>query len=249
MNPIRLWLQVILVALLCVFVSWLIFLAGENIVVHAQTVPFQTNLYYGVNDAPDVEQLQEFLTTEGYYNYQITGNFYFITLKAVKAFQEANNLPTSGYFGVLSRGVANDVFAAENTISPSSELGTSTVWNGESTTTVNQSQATSPVQEEPVQEITQTIMPEQAPQFIGEPVASSTPDGSDRSVTLSWQTDSPATAELYFMVGPGNQTAVLQQSWTENTSFTYQHILGNESYNCQIVVSANGMSTTKEGTL
>ena len=71
-------------------------------------------------------ELQEFLTIQGYYNYQITGNFYAITLKAVKAFQLANDLPSTGYFGILSRGVANDILNSEQSDPPESETGTTT---------------------------------------------------------------------------------------------------------------------------
>lgn len=74
---------------------------------------FTSDLKYGSTGAK-VYELQEFLTAQGVYTGPITGNFYSLTLAAVKAFQAANNVsPVSGYFGPLTRGVANDLLAAD----------------------------------------------------------------------------------------------------------------------------------------
>src|ERR1035438_5722794 len=54
---------------------------------HAQSDVFTQTLYYGLQNNPQVNQLQEFLKTQGLYSGPITGNFYFLTLGAVKAFQ------------------------------------------------------------------------------------------------------------------------------------------------------------------
>ena len=86
---------------------------------------FDVNLKYG-DKGSNVSELQEFLVDQGYLNYQITGNFYALTLKAVKAFQLANNLPSTGYFGILSRGVANSILDIESIPPPESETGTTT---------------------------------------------------------------------------------------------------------------------------
>src|SRR5579872_4173189 len=84
---------------------------------------FNQNLYYGLTSSTDVMALQEFLTNQGYYTGPVSGNFFSLTLAGVKKFQGANNLPTSGYFGILSRGVANNLLASEMNV-PTQESGT-----------------------------------------------------------------------------------------------------------------------------
>ena len=66
---------------------------------------FNTSLKYGSRGA-DVREMQEFLIDQGYLSGSVTGNFYALTLKAVKAFQAKNNLPASGFWGPASRKVA-----------------------------------------------------------------------------------------------------------------------------------------------
>lgn len=74
---------------------------------------FDSDLKYG-STGSKVLELQEFLAAQGVYTGPITGNFYSLTLAGVKAFQAANNVsPVSGYFGPLTRGVANDLLAVE----------------------------------------------------------------------------------------------------------------------------------------
>lgn len=85
---------------------------------------FNKNLYYGIQKSSDVSALQEFLTENGNYSGPITGNFFSLTLAAVKRFQVANNIkPVSGYFGILSRGVANSLLDLQ---APIEETGTTT---------------------------------------------------------------------------------------------------------------------------
>ena len=105
-------------------------------IARAQTPAFQYNLYYGVNDWSDVTALQEFLTEQGDYSGPISGHFYALTAKAVKQFQSEHDLPVSGYFGALSRGVANALLAADTPVPPPSELATSTQPIASSTQTV-----------------------------------------------------------------------------------------------------------------
>jgi peptidoglycan hydrolase-like protein with peptidoglycan-binding domain len=74
----------------------------------AQT--FERNLYFGMQKDTDVTKLQEFLTEEGVYTGPITGNFFSLTLKAVKDFQARESVvPAAGYFGPLTRVKANDI--------------------------------------------------------------------------------------------------------------------------------------------
>lgn len=72
---------------------------------------FDTNLKYG-SKGETVKELQEFLTDQGFYSGGVTGNFYSLTLAGVKKFQTSHNLPATGYFGPMSRGVANQILAS-----------------------------------------------------------------------------------------------------------------------------------------
>lgn len=94
---------------------------------------FDTSLGYGAS-GPKVSELQEFLVAQNLLAPQfVTGNFYSLTLQAVKAFQNAEGiLPTSGYFGPITRTYANAILNApvtEGTVSTSSapiDLATTT---------------------------------------------------------------------------------------------------------------------------
>ena len=70
---------------------------------------FEKNLYFGMKNDPDVKNLQEFLTERGEYSGPITGNFFLLTLGAVKKFQTASGVNPTGYFGVKSREAANKI--------------------------------------------------------------------------------------------------------------------------------------------
>jgi len=76
-------------------------------------VSFDRNLYLGLRNDPDVSNLQEFLTDQGFYNQTISGNFFILTRNAVKKFQAAHGIRPSGYFGPLTRTVANKILAGE----------------------------------------------------------------------------------------------------------------------------------------
>lgn len=82
---------------------------------------FDTNLKYSAKGSA-VTELQEFLVDKGFLNTAPTGNFYSLTLAAVKKFQTANNLPSTGYFGPMSRTVANSILAADTSASDSEEV-------------------------------------------------------------------------------------------------------------------------------
>lgn len=109
--------------LLTVLFVWAMFGGPRH--ANGQTLSFENNLFYGITNSIEVQSLQEFLTIQGNYTGPITGNFYSLTLAAVKKFQGENRLPTTGYFGILSRGVANDILDASIS-APIEESGTTT---------------------------------------------------------------------------------------------------------------------------
>jgi len=64
------------------------------------------DLYVGKSDATTggaVTALQNFLTSKGYFQYQVTGYFGSITKAAVQEYQAANGVPSTGYVGPLTR--------------------------------------------------------------------------------------------------------------------------------------------------
>ncbi|MEO6536672.1 MAG: glycosyl hydrolase family 18 protein [Candidatus Paceibacterota bacterium] len=65
-------------------------------------VVFKTDLAYG-NDGADVTRLQKILITKGYLKATANGHFGPATLAAVKAWQKASGLPSTGMFGPQSR--------------------------------------------------------------------------------------------------------------------------------------------------
>ncbi|OHA12195.1 MAG: hypothetical protein A3J10_00675 [Candidatus Sungbacteria bacterium RIFCSPLOWO2_02_FULL_54_10] len=74
---------------------------------------FNRDLYYGMRGDADVARLQDFLRGRGYFNApESTGNFFGLTRGAVQQLQSAYNIsPVSGYFGPLTRAVANKLSA------------------------------------------------------------------------------------------------------------------------------------------
>jgi len=77
-----------------------------------------TNLKYGARGV-EVSELQEFLIDKGLLAGQATGNFFSLTLKAVKLYQASVGLPTTGFVGPLTRAKIN----TELSIDDSAELG------------------------------------------------------------------------------------------------------------------------------
>jgi len=72
---------------------------------------FDRNLYFGMRNDLDVKQLQDFLRDQGHFTFPTsTGNYFQVTLDAVKKFQKARGISVvSGYFGPQSRAAANDL--------------------------------------------------------------------------------------------------------------------------------------------
>jgi peptidoglycan hydrolase-like protein with peptidoglycan-binding domain len=76
----------------------------------AQQQPtFNTDLKYG-SKGQAVLDLQNFLQNQGVLTVKPNGYFGPNTLKAVRSFQLTNELPTTGFFGPLSRAIASKMF-------------------------------------------------------------------------------------------------------------------------------------------
>lgn len=75
---------------------------------------FNRDLQFGMQNNSDVTKLQELLTDEGLYSGPISGNFFSLTLKAVKKFQTREGIkPAFGYFGPLTRTKANQLLSVQ----------------------------------------------------------------------------------------------------------------------------------------
>ena len=101
---------------------------GAILVPSLSFASIDSNLRYG-SRGQKVTELQEFLIDKGFLQGTATGNFYSLTLKAVKAFQSANNISPTGYVGLLTRAEINNELSAETASSTSqqlSETGTTT---------------------------------------------------------------------------------------------------------------------------
>jgi peptidoglycan hydrolase-like protein with peptidoglycan-binding domain len=81
----------------------------------ASAATFNTSLGYGSANKSEVLNLQNFLYSNGYLKVQPTGIYLSLTQKAVSDFQASNGItPVSGYFGPLTREVANRQLSVAN---------------------------------------------------------------------------------------------------------------------------------------
>ncbi len=65
------------------------------------------NLYYGLKLSNGVKELQQFLIGKGFLTGNVTGNFYSLTLNAVKNYQASKKINNTGYVGPLTRQAIN----------------------------------------------------------------------------------------------------------------------------------------------
>ena len=73
---------------------------------------FNNYLGYGSSNS-DVKSLQQFLNAGGYFNGPETGNFLNMTESAVKAYQAAVGIPSTGYVGPLTIAALNSAAASK----------------------------------------------------------------------------------------------------------------------------------------
>lgn len=82
---------------------------------------FDTNLKFGMS-GDSVNSLQDLLNSENCLTVAPTGYFGLMTLAGVQCFQTKYSLPSTGYFGSLSRGQANKIVASATESSDQAEV-------------------------------------------------------------------------------------------------------------------------------
>jgi len=98
------------------------------------------DLKYGMKNNEEVRQLQTFLKEQKMYSGQITGNFYSMTLAAVKKFQKTEGMKVTGVWNEESRNkmqeklaVADEVYSPAPVAEASSNIPVGWIANGDGT--------------------------------------------------------------------------------------------------------------------
>ena len=92
-------------------------------------VTLDNNMRYRMRDASvngEVTDLQDYLISENYLSGQTTGYFGAATLKAVKSFQSANGLLSSGYVGPVTRAKIKSLSCGMTSNNPNPDYGCTT---------------------------------------------------------------------------------------------------------------------------
>ncbi len=213
------------------------------------------NLSYGLQNDSQVKELQEFLIDQGYLTGEATGNYYSLTLSAVKKFQTANSLPSTGYFGSLSRQKVNDILA-KNLQSSNQQATTET---GTTTPIATTSSTTGDISRENLIALLQKLLnsqkqnSQQSQSVIQQQTQNTQQPQQTTQSSTSETVDTPATsatssASLYFDQVP---TVVLNGPTYANLSWHSQNITNCvASGNWSGVKNANGsekLQYTKAG--
>lgn len=186
------------------------------------------NLYYGLTRNNSVKELQQYLIGKGFLAGSATGNFFSLTLNAVKKYQASKNINATGYVGPLTRQAINaDLTSGSNiksttpTPTPTSTLTpTPTSTPGPLTGLLNLSQSAS----YPSQSVT-------APQLQFKLADFSLANNTTETINLKKiQVDLATGSDLYitnlyvtnlYLVYAGNKTTILDtvahnNYWTIN---------------------------------
>ena len=100
---------------------------GLSVTITAQAATnFSKDLSFGMKNSADVKSLQQFLSQEGYFKGEATGNYFNVTAEAVKSFQKSNKINPTGYFGPMTRAAVNSK-SADALLSLTSHKGGETI--------------------------------------------------------------------------------------------------------------------------
>lgn len=104
-------------------ISFITFAAALAVPFGVYAAVFETDLYYGIHNSPQVTQLQEFLHGQGLYDGPITGNFLSLTRASVASFQQREGIiPAQGYFGPKTRARAEALAGGGGSTSLTADL-------------------------------------------------------------------------------------------------------------------------------
>lgn len=100
---------------------------GLSVTITAQAATnFNKDLSFGMKNSADVKSLQQFLSQEGHFKGEATGNYFNVTAEAVKSFQKSNKINPTGYFGPMTRAAVNSK-SADALLSLTSHKGGETI--------------------------------------------------------------------------------------------------------------------------
>ena len=98
------------------------------------SLSFNVSLGHGSTNKAEVLKLQNFLFDNGYLHVTPTGLFLGLTQKALSQFQQNQGISPLGYFGPLTRSVANKVALAKQNSPTVTTLSVANTDNGTATT-------------------------------------------------------------------------------------------------------------------
>lgn len=228
---------------------------------------FDTSLKYGARGQAVIE-LQDLLTNEDCLNSNSTGFFGLLTLKAVKCFQTKYSLPSTGFFGVMSRAKANEIIVSiteSSNAAALAETGTTTSTSSNKPKTFTLPNGTVIDEHGNVISIppTNTSTPTPAPQTTNTnnssllSVALGQITVTTNSAYLSWNTNIPANSKVFLTpVASNNVPQIFQSSagystqgfvnipnLTANTQYSYtiEAINGTQDQKLTGVISTNSI--------
>lgn len=208
-------------------------------VVKAETL-FTKNLYFGIENDSEVTKLQEFLTNQKLYSGSITGNFFSLTLEAVKKFQQNYGItPMAGYFGPITRAKANEILSSQ------SGAGTDTSTLQSQIDALLQQVSSLQQQLQALQQNATTLTDMTPPVISGIKISLLGPT----SVVVSWNTDESAQSTLYYDTDINLSAA--KSINIEGFQINHGYVIGELSlytkYYCKIMaVDKNGNATSSE---
>ena len=100
---------------------------GLSVAITAQAATkFSKDLSFGMKNSAEVKNLQQFLSQEGHFKGEITGNYLNVTAEAVKSFQKSKKINPTGYFGPATRAAINTA-SVDGLLSLTSHKGGETI--------------------------------------------------------------------------------------------------------------------------
>ena len=242
------------ISLLAIIVTGLIILSPQ---ISFGAEEFNRDLYFGLRQDSDVMKLQEFLVSEELYSGPITGNFFSLTLKAVKAFQFREGItPAAGYFGPKTRVRANELLNTQVQASDQQAIAETEQNIPQSTTSQIKNNSISNIQsqlEELLKKVAslqeqiktqQQIIPLNKFEIMSVNVIAST-----TSANIEWETTRPSESRIYIS-GPNFFSKMFwsQAGYSERHFINIIDFYPETTYSYQIIAIGGENISNKSGT-